>query len=281
MKQTVPELVHIDVDLIKPMIRRSRHKEPFEEMKATIDKLGLKMPIQVRDISERAASKRKREDGGHYRYELICGQGRLEAFRELGEKKIPALIIEAKEVEILGRFLAENELSEPLPWAKKAQLVKDDLDAGKTHEWVAKRLFISVKHVQRYERILSRTGADVQEAVFALPVGDAELLTTLPGPDQAIVMDVMSEIGERQVKSLVNKAREVREETGDLSKAALKLSLKRVEEERHRVFEKLNVVRAHHAFGPVNLKLLFADKKFRKAAMAEGVNVAKFEDLVP
>ena len=61
--------------------------------------MGLKRPITV--------SPRKTETDSAS-YDLVCGQGRIEAFLQLGQTKIPAIIIEAEESDCLVMSLVEN-----------------------------------------------------------------------------------------------------------------------------------------------------------------------------
>src|SRR3546814_10136937 len=61
-----------------------------------IAQLGLKRPVTV-----------IRRDNGE-RYDLVCGQGRLEAYQALGQVEIPALIVEAGEEDSLVMSLVEN-----------------------------------------------------------------------------------------------------------------------------------------------------------------------------
>lgn len=281
MKQTqIPEPVMLDVDSIKVFVGRTREIEGFEALKRSIESVGLKMPIQVRDISERPASERKREGGGLYRYELIAGQGRLTAFQELGRKKIPALVMDVKEVEVVGRFLAENIIREPLPWAVKAKLVQSELDAGRTHEEIAESLSITPKHVAKFERILSKTKLGLEDEVLKMPMNAAEVFTTLPESDQAIVVQVLQETGEKEIQAVVKKAREVKEKDGELSPMALKKSILRVDEDLKRLRERLKITRLHASIGPANLELLLDDPKFRRAAEKAEVPIKKFLSTV-
>jgi ParB family transcriptional regulator, chromosome partitioning protein len=41
-------------------------------------------------------------------YDLVCGQGRIEAFIQLGQTEIPAIVIEAEESDCLVMSLVEN-----------------------------------------------------------------------------------------------------------------------------------------------------------------------------
>ena len=95
---TVPavELIPVDqVDVVNPRLRNSRL---FKEIVGNIAELGLKKPITV--------TKRERTDGP--RYDLVCGQGRLEAYRLLGQLEIPALVVEADTDDCLVMSLVEN-----------------------------------------------------------------------------------------------------------------------------------------------------------------------------
>jgi ParB family chromosome partitioning protein len=51
---------------------------------------------------------RRREDAGEFQYDLVCGEGRLEALRLLAETEIAAVVIDASESECLLRGLVEN-----------------------------------------------------------------------------------------------------------------------------------------------------------------------------
>lgn len=89
----------IDIDKIVVLNPRGRGRRVHREIIENIDAVGLKRPITV--------SRRQQKDGA-VRYDLICGQGRLEAFQALGEKLIPAIIVELDEAECLVRSLVEN-----------------------------------------------------------------------------------------------------------------------------------------------------------------------------
>ena len=66
----------------------------------SIKNLGLKKPIQV--------SLRSAQEGAEPGYDLVCGQGRIEAFVALGHKEIPATVVEVPREERLLRSLVEN-----------------------------------------------------------------------------------------------------------------------------------------------------------------------------
>lgn len=77
---------------------RARNKRVHREIVDNIEAVGLKRPITVS----------RRSGTGPIRYDLVCGEGRLEAFRMLGETEIPAIVIDASEAECFVMSLVEN-----------------------------------------------------------------------------------------------------------------------------------------------------------------------------
>lgn len=90
------EVRAVPIAAITVLNPRSRNKKIFQELVTSIAHLGLKKPITV------AA----RHDGPGY--DLVCGQGRLEAFLALGESEIPAVVIEASHEDCFVMSLVEN-----------------------------------------------------------------------------------------------------------------------------------------------------------------------------
>jgi ParB family chromosome partitioning protein len=76
---------------------RARNKAKFAEIVDSIAKIGVKKPIT---ICPRTGS------GGEY--ELICGQGRLEAVAQLGMTHVPAFVVEATDEQRYIKSLIEN-----------------------------------------------------------------------------------------------------------------------------------------------------------------------------
>lgn len=97
-KHTAGELQMIAVDRIDVLNPRDRNARVFGEIVGNIKAIGLKKPITV--------TPRITENGE--RYLLVCGEGRLTAFRNLGEAEIPALVIEVSDEDAFLMSLAEN-----------------------------------------------------------------------------------------------------------------------------------------------------------------------------
>jgi len=98
-KQNIPTVKMIPVEQIDGLNPRERNKKGFRQILDSISKVGLKKPITV------SSAKRK---NGEAAYELVCGQGRLEAFLYLGQQEIPAIVIDVTEEDRLIMSLVEN-----------------------------------------------------------------------------------------------------------------------------------------------------------------------------
>ena len=88
----------IPVDRVTVVNPRSRNMRNFKEIIDNIARVGLKKPITV---------SRRVEAGGPF-YDLVCGQGRLEAYIALGETEVPALVVTADLEDCLVASLVEN-----------------------------------------------------------------------------------------------------------------------------------------------------------------------------
>lgn len=99
MTVTRPQTIEmIPISRITVLNPRARNKRQHREIVNNIETIGLKRPITVS----------KHDGAGGTRYDLVCGEGRLEAFQMLGQTEIPAVVIEASESECLVMSLVEN-----------------------------------------------------------------------------------------------------------------------------------------------------------------------------
>jgi ParB family chromosome partitioning protein len=99
MRETPEAVCLIPIDRIEVLNSRDRNTKVFEEIVGNIKAIGLKKPITV---TQREGSE------GEPKYLLVCGEGRLNAFRLLGETHIPALVIEVDDEDAFIMSLAEN-----------------------------------------------------------------------------------------------------------------------------------------------------------------------------
>jgi ParB family chromosome partitioning protein len=88
----------IPVERVTVVNPRVRNQRSFKEIVENISRVGLKRPITVT---------RRTEAGGPY-YDLVCGQGRLEAYIALGQAEVPALVVTADTEDCMVASLVEN-----------------------------------------------------------------------------------------------------------------------------------------------------------------------------
>ncbi len=100
MTQESPaEIRMIPIDKIDVLNPRDRNAKAFNVIIGNIKNIGLKKPIKVTP---------RTTDDGEQRYVLVFGEGRLTAFRNLGEKKIPAIVVDISDEDAFLMSLVEN-----------------------------------------------------------------------------------------------------------------------------------------------------------------------------
>jgi ParB family chromosome partitioning protein len=128
------EVKMIPIERIRILNPRHRDRKKFEVIVQSIKNLGLKKPIQVS-----LRSTQEEEGPG---YDLVCGQGRIEAFVALGYKEIPAVVVEISKEERLLRSLVENmarRYPAPLALIREIERLKA---AGYSNAEIARKLDI-------------------------------------------------------------------------------------------------------------------------------------------
>ncbi len=93
------EIKVVPLSRIHVLNPRSRNQRIFAQLVESISTVGLKRPISITESGE---------DSIGTLYELICGQGRLEAFQTLGINEIPCIVIDAEEEDRYLISLVEN-----------------------------------------------------------------------------------------------------------------------------------------------------------------------------
>ena len=88
---------NIPINKIRIVNARGRSKKRFSEFSENISTVGLKKPITVRRRSEAPGE-----------YDLVCGQGRIEAYLANGQTEVPAVVLEISEQDGYLMSLVEN-----------------------------------------------------------------------------------------------------------------------------------------------------------------------------
>jgi len=151
-----PQLRDIAIEEIKPNARQPRaaiDDEALGELAASIRSVGLLQPVVVRPV-----------DGG---YELVAGERRWRACKLAGLLRVPAIVRETGDDQMLRDALIENlqrvDLN-PLEEAAAFRQLVDDF--GATHEEIAERVGKSRAAVTNALRLL-QLSPDVQQRIAA------------------------------------------------------------------------------------------------------------------
>lgn len=161
----------IAVDSIAPNPRQPRRTfddDALDELAASIIEVGLLQPVVVRRLVADS-------------YELVMGERRWRASSRAGLTRIPAIVRETPDDEMLRDALLENlhrQQLDPLEEAAAYQQLLDDF--GATHEQLAQKVGRSRPHITNTLRLLNLPPA-VQKRVAAgvLSAGHARALLGL------------------------------------------------------------------------------------------------------
>jgi ParB family chromosome partitioning protein len=172
----------IPVDQISVVNPRVRNRKVFDEIVESIAELGLKRPITV--------ARRDQTDGPHY--ELVCGQGRLEAYRELGQENIPALVIEASSEDCLVMSLVENLARRQHRAIDLLRDIEGLKRRGYRETEIARKTQLSLKYVRGVVRLLENREHRLLRAVESgqIPVSVA---VDIAEADDAAMQDVLQQ----------------------------------------------------------------------------------------
>lgn len=179
-------LTELPVDQIRPnpyQPRRDVEPEALEELKASIKQAGLLQPVVVRPAPS-----------GGEGFELIAGERRLRACKELGWERIPAVRREADDRTLLTLALIEN-------------LQRDDLspvDEARGYERLINEFSLSQQDIAD---AVGRDRSTVANALRLLKLPDAVLLMLHDG--HLSVGHARALLGLADPRAVTNLAREV------------------------------------------------------------------------
>jgi ParB family chromosome partitioning protein len=171
---TKEQVVAIPIAEIAIPNPRSRNKITFDAIVASIQTVGLKKPITV---CPRASV----VDG--FRYDLICGQGRLEAFLALGETAIPALIETNTKEDCFLKSLVENIARRPPSNMDLLREVQNLKKRGYKTEEVARKLGMHRAYISDLVHLLQHGELALLQAVEAQRIPISVAVTIASGND--------------------------------------------------------------------------------------------------
>jgi len=275
---TEKEIERIPIAEIRVANPRSRNKLKFQLVVASIRAVGLKKPILV---------SRRDLDGDGTRYDLVCGQGRMEACLALGETTIPAVVIDASREEQFLMSLVENIARRPPSTrALLAELRSLRQRNYKTDE-IAKKLGLDRTYIHGIVRLVEHGEELLIRAVEAgrMPISVAVEIAS--GNDHE-VQRALSEAYEKgdlrgskltAAKRIIAQRIEKQKQVGKDHQSRRKLTSDRlVREYQQRTREQRNLVRKANATKDRLLLLtsalrsLFADEHFITLLRAENLS---------
>lgn len=281
MERAPTELQLIPVDAIEVLNPRERDSKIFEEIVRNIKEIGLKKPITV--------TPRPRNDGVA-RYLLVCGEGRLKAFRELGELAIPAMVVDVTDEDAFIMSLAENIARRHYRPVELMVAIEQMQKKGYDHFTIATKTGLSSAYVHGIMMLLEKGELRLLDAVERgkIPLNSA-LAIVNAGKSSAAVQDALQdayESGALRGKALLD-ARRIIERRMSLGKAFNKaVARKNVPVSSHSLVksyqkeverQKLIVKKAAFAhdkllFVASAFRQLVADDHFATLLRAEGLN---------
>jgi ParB family chromosome partitioning protein len=164
--------------------RKEFREEELQELVHSIREIGLLQPIVVRPIAGAA--------GTEPQYELIMGERRLRATKELGLATIPAIVKETPDDAMLRDALLENLHRAQLNPLEEASAYQQLLaDFGITQEQLGQRIGRSRPQITNTIRLL-RLPSPVQRRVAAGVLSAGHARAILAAPD-AEAMEYLAE----------------------------------------------------------------------------------------
>jgi ParB family chromosome partitioning protein len=275
-----PQVRVIPIAQINVLNPRDRGKKKFAQITGNIAKLGLKRPVTV------AVAEPK---DGEPRYDLVCGQGRLEAYRALGQAEIPAIVVEGTHEDLHLMSLAENLARRQHTAVELLREIRVLKDRGYSPAEIARKTDLDQSYVSGILKLLDRGETRLLQAVEKgqLPVAIAVTIAT---SDDKAVQRAIQEAYERNTlrgKALLRARRLVEQRRAGGKKlrhpqrpaadrpVSAETLLRTFQQETVRqklVVQKARICETRLLFAVSALRQLFRDDHFVTLLRAEGLD---------
>lgn len=252
IKETLDELRSIEMDKIRPSRTQPRvdfDQKAIQEMADSIAEKGLLQPIIVRQSGEE--------------YEIVAGERRWKACKMLGHKRIPAIVRDVNDSQMLELALIENIQRKDLNPIEKAEGFKKLIEEySYTQEELARRIGIDRSSITNFLRIL-KLPEEVRNAVSreTITMGHARALLAFNSEEiqKEICRKIESDrLSVREVESLVLKQPRKKREGG--KKTAY---IKEIEEKLRMHFGTKVIVRENRKGGRIIIEF-FSKEDFER-----------------
>ena len=271
----------IDIDRIHILNPRVRNQKVFNDIAANIVEVGMKRPITV----TRSRGKIPGKD-----FDLVCGQGRIEAFRAGGMKSIWAMVIEADEEEALIMSLVENlarRQHRPVDLLQGIEILSRQ---GYGVAAIAKKTGLNSTYVAEILNLMEKGEERLLNAVETgtLPMYLAVRIAESPEEEQRALQEAyeskalrgnrllaaqkLMERRRRRGKSLAGQERGPRDNRRPMTGSDVVKAFERETERKKLLIRKANTVADRLVFITQALRVLMSDDNFHTLLRAEGLN---------
>ena len=278
MKKQAQTVEMIPIDRVVVINPRVRNKRIFREIIENIAEIGLKKPITV--------TRRDGPDG--MRYDLVCGQGRLEAYQALGQREIPALVVDATSEDCLAMSLVENFARRQHRAIDLLHDIEGMKERGYNDAAIARKTGLTIEYVRGVFRLLNKGEHRLLRAVEAgqIPVSIA---VEIAGAKDEDMQDVLQQAYEKKLlrgnkliaaRRLIEQRRRQgkglkinhnrRERT--LSSTSLIRAYQEDVDRKRILIRKAETTRSRLVFVTEALRKLLADDNFVNLLRAEGLD---------
>jgi ParB family chromosome partitioning protein len=273
------EIKMIPIDQIRILNPRVRDRKKFETIVNSIRNLGLKKPIQV--------SLRSQDEGSEPGYDLVCGQGRIEAFKALGHTEIPAIVVEVSKEDRLLRSLVENMARRfPSPLALMHEIERLKIE-GYSNVEIGKKLdiadtlvggFIALKNAGE-ERLLDAALSGRIPLGVAIDIAKTDTIETQRALLKAYETKQLNQFSIRTLKRLMDQRRFIgkhrdKNRAGRRTRNSADSLVKTYRRETQRkklLIKKAKLCDEKLTFVVAAFKELFANENFVNLLRAEGL----------
>ena len=183
IKKTNFNYVDIDINLIQPIINQPRKffdDDNIQDLSQSIKNHGIIQPLIVSEV-----------DG---KYLIVAGERRFRASKLLGFKKLPCIVVEKSNQEIIEISLIENIQREDLNPIEEAKAFKNLLNNFNiSQEDLSKRLSISRSAISNKIRLLKLCNV-VQEYVLNEEISEGHARVLVGIKDESLQIEISNKI---------------------------------------------------------------------------------------
>ncbi len=267
-----PDVQMIPIESIRVLNPRSRNRKKYREIITNISDVGLKRPITV--------CRRKGDT-----YDLVCGQGRLDACRQLGQAMVPAIVKDISTEDALLMSLVENIARRKPTTMETVRQLALLRERGYSEPDIARKTGILECHVYEflhlYDHGEERLLAAVEMGRIAVPTA-AIIARSEHGDVQRALLEAFEQgqisSGDLTRARLIadsrkafGKVRAAGSRQSRMTGDAIVRAFRREQQKQRQALKKAELCETRLFFSVNALKALFGDENFVNLLRAEGL----------